>query len=162
MAIQSLSQEQRLFPPPTMLSRHANIGSMEQYNTLAQQAQDDENGFWAGHAQRLLAWQTPFTQVLDESNKPFYRWFADGRLNASYNCLDRHVAAGHGDHTAIIFESDDGYVSYYSYADLLVQVSQFANALKARGIKKGDRVIIYMPMSVQGVVAMQACARIGA
>ena len=109
-----------------------------------------------------LAWHKPFTKVLDESNAPFYKWFDDGELNASYNCLDRHVEAGNGERVAVIFEADDGTVTRVTYADLLARVSRFANALKKRGIGKGDRVVIYIPMSIEGIVAMQACARIGA
>jgi acetyl-CoA synthetase len=100
--------------------------------------------------------------VLNASNAPFYKWFEDGTLNVSYNCLDRNVERGLGDKTAIVFEADDGAVTRVSYRELLAQVGRMANALKARGVKKGDRVVIYMPMSVEGVVAMQACARIGA
>ncbi|WP_143340644.1 AMP-binding protein, partial [Cronobacter sakazakii] len=109
-----------------------------------------------------ISWKQPFTRVLDESNAPFFRWFDDGRLNASYNCLDRHVEAGRGDRVAIRFESDDGQVTPVTYRELLERTCRLANALKAQGVKKGDRVVIYMPMSVEGVVAMQACARIGA
>ena len=100
--------------------------------------------------------------MLDESNAPFYTWFEDGELNASYNCIDRHVEAGNGAKNAIIFEADDGTVTNVTYQDLLQRVCRFANALKKQGVKKGDRVVIYLPMSVEGVVAMQACARIGA
>jgi acetyl-CoA synthetase len=100
--------------------------------------------------------------VLDESKAPFYTWFEDGQLNASYNSIDRHVEAGNGERVAIIFEADDGTVTNVTYQDLLQRVSRFANALKKRGVKKGDRVVIYMPMSIEGIVAMQACARIGA
>ena len=99
-------------------------------------------------------------KTLDESNAPFYRWFDDGELNASYNCLDRHLDT-QPDKIAIIFEADDGKVTTITYQALYHEVCQFANALKARGIKTGDRVLVYMPMSIQAVVAMQACARIG-
>jgi non-ribosomal peptide synthetase component F len=112
-----------------------------------------------GARTRLL--EKPFTQVLDESDAPFFKWFADGTLNASYNCLDRNVEAGLGDKVAIVFEADDGEVTR-SLTELLSRVSLFANGLRARGIKKGDRVVIYMSMGVEGIVAMQACARIGA
>ena len=100
--------------------------------------------------------------MLDESDAPHYRWFADGYLNASYNCLDRHVEAGNGSRTAIIFEGDDGLSREYSYEVLLRHVCRFANALKRRGVQKGERVMIYLPMGVECVIAMQACARIGA
>jgi acetyl-CoA synthetase len=100
--------------------------------------------------------------VLNDSDAPFFKWFEDGTLNVSYNCLDRQVEAGKGDKTALIFEADDGQVTRVTYSELLARTCQLANALKARGVKKGDRVVIYMSMSVEGVAAMQACARIGA
>ncbi|HIV73183.1 MAG TPA: acetate--CoA ligase [Candidatus Aquabacterium excrementipullorum] len=149
-------------PVPPEFARNAYIGSRAAYDELCAKAQADYPGFWAGLARDTVTWQTPFNLVLDESNAPFYRWFADGTLNASYNCLDRHVEAGLGDKTAIIFEADDGAVTRHTYRQLLEKVSQLANALKAQGVKKGDRVVIYLPMSVEGVIAMQACARIGA
>jgi acetyl-CoA synthetase len=135
---------------------------MHAYRALVAEAEEDYPGFWARLARETLTWHTPFTRVLDESDAPFYTWFEDGRLNASYNCLDRHVEAGRGAETAIIFEADDGAVTRVTYGDLLARVCRLANALRKRGVKKGDRVVIYLPMSVEGVVAMQACARIGA
>ncbi|MCB1974091.1 MAG: AMP-binding protein, partial [Burkholderiaceae bacterium] len=109
-----------------------------------------------------LQWTKPFTQTLDESNAPFYKWYADGELNASANCLDRHIGTAAENKVAIIFEADDGAVTRVTYKELLARVSRFANALTALGVGKGDRVLIYMPMTIEGVVAMQACARIGA
>ncbi len=100
--------------------------------------------------------------MLDESNAPFFKWFADGKLNVSYNCLDRNVEAGLGDKVAIIFEADDGEVTKVTYKELLAKVCKIANVLRAKGVKKGDRVVIYLPMTIEGIVAMQACARIGA
>jgi acetyl-CoA synthetase len=147
---------------PPAFAQHARVASREAYDALCAQAQQDHEAFWAGYAKQLLSWQTPFTRILDESNAPFYRWFEDGKLNASYNCLDRHVEAGLGGKVAIIFESDDGKVQRVTYSDLLQRVCRLANALKAEGVQPGDRVVIYLPMSVEGVVAMQACARIGA
>ncbi|MDR6421238.1 acetyl-CoA synthetase [Paraburkholderia phenoliruptrix] len=135
---------------------------MDAYHALAAEAERDYEGFWGRLARETLSWNTPFTKVLDESNAPFYTWFEDGQLNASYNSIDRHVEAGNGGRVAIIFEADDGTVTNVTYQDLLQRVSRFANALKKRGVKKGDRVVIYMPMSIEGIVAMQACARIGA
>jgi acetyl-CoA synthetase len=135
---------------------------MDAYKALCGEAEKDFTGFWARHARENLVWAKPFTQVLDESNKPFYRWFADGQLNASANCLDRHMGTPVENKTAIIFEADDGQVTQITYRELLARVGQFANALKAHGVKKGDRVLIYMPMTIEGVIAMQACARIGA
>jgi acetyl-CoA synthetase len=150
------------FLPPTDFVKQATISGMDAYRALCAQADKDYTGFWANLAREHLSWHAPFTQTLDESNAPFFKWFADGKLNASYNCLDRNIEAGFGDKTAIILESDDGIVSQITYRQLLVKVAQFANALKAHGVQKGDRVLIYLPMSVEGVVAMQACARIGA
>lgn len=153
---------QKMYYPPEELVKNAAVSGMDHYKRLVAEAEKDYEGYWANHARTLLDWKTPFTQVLDESNAPFYKWFADGVLNASYNCLDRHVAAGLGDKVAIIFEADDGKVTKVTYRELLARVGQFANALKSLGVKKGDRVLIYLPMGIEGVVAMQACARIGA
>ena len=161
-AIESVLRENRVFAPSASATAGAAISGMDAYRALVAEAERDYEGFWAKLARETLAWHKPFTKVLDESNAPFYTWFEDGELNASYNCLDRHVEAGNGARTAIIFEADDGTVTPVSYAELLARVNRFANALKRRGVKKGDRVVIYMPMSIEGVVAMQACARIGA
>ncbi|VVE00804.1 AMP-dependent synthetase [Pandoraea aquatica] len=161
-AIESVLQEQRVFAPPQALVAKANISGMPAYEALCAEAEKDYEGFWARQARENLAWHKPFTKVLDETNAPFYTWFEDGQINASYNCLDRQIEAGLGDKPAILFEADDGTVTPVTYRDLLARVNRFANALKAKGVKKGDRVVIYMPMSIEGVVAMQACARIGA
>ena len=161
-AIESVLQEQRVFAPPQALVAKANISGMPAYEALCAEAEKDYEGFWARQARENLAWHKPFTKVLDETNAPFYTWFEDGQINASYNCLDRQIEAGLGDKSAMLFEADDGSVTPETYRDLLARVSRFANALKAKGVKKGDRVVIYMPMSIEGVVAMQACARIGA
>ncbi|MEX4005150.1 acetate--CoA ligase [Paraburkholderia sp. EG285A] len=138
------------------------ITSMAAYNAMCDEAARDYECFWARHARRLLHWHRPFTKVLDETRAPFYTWFEDGQLNASYNCLDRHMESGNGDKAAIIFEADDGAVTRITYGQLFLRVCRFANGLKALGLGKGDRVVIYMPMSIEAVVAMQACARIGA
>ena len=161
-SIESLLVENRIFPPAPATVKAARISGMPAYNALCAEAEADFEGFWARLARENLSWKKPFTQVLDESNVPFYQWFADGELNASYNCLDRHLGTPVENKKAIIFESDDGQVTNVTYKELHAKVSQFASALKAMGIKKGDRVVIYMPMTVEGVVAMQACARIGA
>lgn len=155
-------QEHRVFNPSAEFAAQATISGMEAYNKLCAEAEQDYEGFWARLARENIAWNKPFTQTLDESNAPFYKWFADGKLNASYNCLDRNIENGNGDKTAIIFEADDGTVTRATYRELHERVGKFANGLKSRGIKKGDRVIIYMSMSIEGVAAMQACARIGA
>ncbi|MFM0203718.1 acetate--CoA ligase [Paraburkholderia fungorum] len=160
--IYSLQSENRVFPPSAKAVAGATVSSMDAYRALAAEAERDYEGFWGRLARETLSWNTPFTKVLDESNAPFYTWFEDGQINASYNSIDRHVEAGNGERVAIIFEADDGTVTHVTYQDLLQRVSRFANALKKRGVKKGDRVVIYMPMSIEGIVAMQACARIGA
>ena len=150
------------YAPPAALARTAHVAGRAAYDALVAEADADYEGYWARLAREFVGWKTPFSTVLDESRAPFYRWFEDGTLNVSWNCLDRQVAAGRGEKTAIVFESDDGNVTHTTYAQLLAQTCRMANALKARGVKKGDRVVIYMPMSVEGVVAMQACARLGA
>jgi len=155
-------QEHRVFQPSDQFKAHAAISGMDAYQKLCDEAASDYEGFWARLARENIAWHKPFTQTLDESNAPFYKWFADGQLNVSYNCLDRQIENGNGDKTAIIFEADDGQVTRATYRELHERVCKFANGLKSRGIKKGDRVIIYMSMSIEGVAAMQACARIGA
>jgi acetyl-CoA synthetase len=160
--IESVLVENRVFPPDARASQGARIPSMAAYDALCKEAADDFEGFWTRQARSNVVWTRPFTRTLDESNAPFYQWFADGELNASANCLDKHIGTPVENRTAIIFEADDGAVTRVSYKELLARVSQFANALKAEGIQKGDRVIIYMPMTVEGVIAMQACARIGA
>ena len=156
------SQESRVFTPPAAFSASAAIVSMDAYNALCAEAEADYEGFWSRLARETLEWHTPFTKTLDESDAPFYKWFGDGKLNASYNCLDRNLQNGNAGKTAIIFEADDGSVTRATYQELYERVCKFANGLKSRGIKKGDRVIIYMSMSIEGVAAMQACARIGA
>jgi acetyl-CoA synthetase len=161
-AIESVLVENRVFPPSAAASNGARISSMAQYDAMCKEAADDFEGYWAKLAKANLNWAKLFTKTLDESNAPFYKWFDDGTLNASANCLDKHIGTDVENKTAIIFEADDGAVTKVSYKELLAKVSQFANALKAQGIKKGDRVLIYMPMTTDGVVAMQACARIGA
>jgi acetyl-CoA synthetase len=148
--------------PPPALAAQARVSGMAAYRALCEEAEADHAGFWARQAREFLSWKTPFTKTLDESNAPFFKWFEDGTLNVSHNCLDRNLERGLGDKTALIFEADDGAVRRVSYRELLALVGRMANVLKARGVKKGDRVVIYMPMSVEGVAAMQACARIGA
>ena len=154
--------ENRVFPPDARATQGARISGMAAYEALCKEAEEDFEGFWSRQAKSHLQWTKPFSRILDESNAPFYQWFGDGELNASANCLDRHIGTPVENKTAIVFEADDGTVTQVTYKELLARVSQFANALKAQGIKKGDRVIVYMPMTVEGVIAMQACARIGA
>ena len=151
-----------LYQPSPAFVQNAHISGMAAYDALCKEAETDYQGFWGRLAKELISWKTPFTKVLDESNAPFFKWFEDGTLNASYNCLDRNVEKGLGDKTAIIFEADGGEVTKVTYSQLLAKTCQYANALKSLGIKKGDRVVIYISMSIEGVAAMQACARIGA
>jgi acetyl-CoA synthetase len=141
--------------------RRATIAGMEQYQALCADAEADHSGFWARLAQEQVIWHKPFTRSLDDSQAPFYKWFEDGELNVSYNCLDRHLGTPVEHKTALIFEADDGTVSRITYRELYHRVCRFANGLKALGAQKGERVVIYMPMSVEGIVAMQACARLG-
>ncbi len=160
--IESVLQEHRVFNPSPEFVAQANVSGMDAYKALCAEAEADYEGYWGKLAKEHVVWQQPFTTVLDESSAPFYQWFPDGKLNASYNCLDKNVEAGLGDKVAIIFEADQGEVTKVTYKDLLSRVAKFANALKSLGVRKGDRVVIYLPMSIEGIVAMQACARIGA
>ncbi|HRE13141.1 MAG TPA: acetate--CoA ligase [Usitatibacteraceae bacterium] len=159
--IESVLQESRIFPPSEAMVKQANVSGMAAYQALCDEAGRDFEGFWARLARENLLWHKPFTQTLDESNAPFYRWFHDGQLNASYNCLDRHLGT-QPDKVALVFEADDGKVTTITYKQLYHRVCQFSNGLKKLGIQKGERVLIYMPMSIEAVIAMQACARIGA
>jgi len=159
--IESVLNETRAFPPSEAFVKQANISGMAAYEAMRAEAERDFEGFWAKHARNELLWTKPFAKILDESNAPFFKWFHDGELNASANCLDRHLATQPGK-IAIVFEADDGKITRVTYKELYHKVCQFANALKSLGIQKGERVLIYMPMSIEAVVAMQACARIGA
>ncbi len=159
--IESVMHESRVFEPSAEAVRNATISGMDAYRALATEAQRDPDGFWSRLAKEHVLWHKVFTRVLDESQAPFYRWFDDGQLNASYNCLDRNLGNGNADKVAIIFEADDGKVTRITYRELHARVCQLANGLKSLGYRKGDRAIIYMPMSIEAVVAMQACARLG-
>ncbi len=154
--IENLLREERSFPPSAQFAAQANATA-----ALYDEAADRE-GFWARQARALLTWDTPFTEVLDFSGAPVARWFADGRLNAAYNALDRHVEAGHGERVALHFEAEDGNSESWSYARLRDAVARAANALTELGVRTGDRVAIYMPLIPQAIIAMLACARIGA
>jgi len=160
-SIESVLQENRLFAPSQDLVSQARISGMAQYQALCAEADKDFEGFWARLAREYVVWKKPFTQTLNQTNAPFFKWFEDGVLNVSYNCLDKHLTNGNADKVAIIFETDEGKVSQHTYRDLYQRVCQMANAIKSLGYKKGERAIIYMPMSVEAVVAMQACARLG-
>ncbi len=156
------SADTHVYNPPANIVQGAAVSGMDAYRALCAEAEADHEAFWARQARELLSWKTPFTESLNSTDAPFFKWFEDGTLNASYNCLDRQVEAGLGDKVAIIFEADDGSVTRITYAELLARTCALANALRARGVSKGDRVVIYLGMSIEGVVAMQACARIGA
>ena len=155
-ALSNLMHEDRRFPPPDDLAANANVTS----DTYAE-ADADFEGFWAKQAERL-SWDTEPTETLDWSNPPFAKWYADGTLNAAYNCLDRHVEAGNGDRVAFYFEGEPGDTREITYAELTTEVKRAANALIELGVKTGDRVAIYLPMIPEAVVAILACARIGA
>ena len=148
--------------PSDAFVKQATVSGMAAYEALCKKADADYEGFWAEQARRLISWKTPFTKILNQSDAPFFKWFEDGTLNASYNCLDRNIEKGHGNKTALIFEADGGEVTKITYSELLAKTCQIANGLKSIGVKKGDRVMIYISMSIDGVAAMQACARIGA
>jgi acetyl-CoA synthetase len=158
--IRSSLLEERSFPPPKDFSARARVQPAD-LARLHEQARKDHAGFWAELAARELTWHKPFTIKLDDSEAPNYRWFSDGQLNASYNCLDVHLTE-RGDKTAIIFEGEPGDVRRISYRELHADVCRFANALKAQGVGRGDRVIVYMPLVPEIVIAMHACNRIGA
>ena len=151
-----------IYQPSADFVKNAHVSGMAAYEALCKEAETDYEGYWGRLAKELITWKTPFTKVLDESNAPFFKWFEDGTLNVSYNCLDRNIEKGLGDKTAIIFEADGGEVTKVTYSQLLAKTCQYANVLKSLGIQKGDRVVIYISMSIDGVAAMQACARIGA
>jgi acetyl-CoA synthetase len=158
--IQSALLETRSFAPPTAFAARARIKPADLEN-LRKRARDDHVGFWADLASQELAWHTPFTVTLDDAQAPNYHWFSDGRLNASFNCLDVHLNE-RGHKTAVIFEGEPGDVRRLSYRELHASVCRFANALKAQGVGRGDRVIIYMPLVPEILIAMHACNRIGA
>jgi acetyl-CoA synthetase len=157
-----MTDELKTYAPPAALAASAHVAGPAAYEALCKEAEADYEGYWARLARELLSWKKPFTKVLNDSEAPFFKWFEDGTLNASYNCLDRNIERGLGDKTALIFEADGGEVTKVTYSELLARTCQIANGLKSLGIAKGDRVVIYISMSIDGVAAMQACARIGA
>ena len=159
-AIQSVLNEERVIQPPR--DDRARVADMDAYRALCRRFDEDMEGAWGELAREHLEWREPFLRVLNAERAPFFRWFEDGRLNVSENCLDRHVRAGLGDRAAIIWEGEPGDVRRISYAELLEDVCRAANALRELGVETGDRVVIYMPMIPEAAVAMLACARIGA
>lgn len=160
MSIESINTEDRVFNPSDGIVKNANVSGMKNYNALVEKFKNDYQGAWSELAKELLIWDKPFTKVLNDEDPPFYKWFEDGKINASYNCLDRHLKK-QPNKTAFIFEADDGKVTSISFIDLYEKVCQFANGLKSLNLVVGDRVIIYLPMSIEAIVAIQACARIG-
>ncbi len=160
MSIESVLHENRVFEPHADLVKAAHVSGMAEYNQLCKQAADDYEGFWANLARELLVWHKPFTKTLNQENAPFYKWFEDGELNVSANCLDKHLKTI-PNKTAIIFEADNGDTKTVTYKELYHQVCQFANGLKTLKLPFGSRVIIYLPMGIEAIVAMQACARLG-
>jgi acetyl-CoA synthetase len=158
--IDSTLRENRVFPPPAEFSAKAHIKSLEQYETMYQQSIEDPEKFWAAAAQELH-WFKPWDKVLDW-NLPSAKWFVGGKFNLSYNCVDRHALGARARKTALIWEGEPGEIRRLTYAELHAEVQRFANALKSLGIKKGDRVAIYMGMTPELAIALLACARIGA
>ncbi len=155
--IDTVMQEKRLFPPPKEFAKQARIKSLEEYRALWDQAAADPPKFWADLAREELHWFEPFEQAL-VWKEPFAQWFSGGKTNVSYNCLDRNLAAGLGNRTALLWEGEPGDSRKLTYAELHRDVCKFANVLKQLGIESGDRVSIYMPMVPELAIAMLACA----
>ena len=162
-SIQVLSTEERTFPPPKEFSRRAHIKSIKEYEKIYKRSVEDPEGFWGEMAEKHLTWYKKWDKVWDwDFHKPYIKFFVNGKLNASYNCLDRHLTSATRNKAAIIWEGDDGSYRTFTYQQLSMEVNRFANVLKNNGVKKGDRVTIYLPMIPELVIAMLACARIGA
>ena len=161
-SINILLEEKRVFSPSKEFSENANIKSFEELINLKKQSLDNPLKFWESFANSELDWFEPFQTVLDRGEEPFFKWFTEGKLNITYNCLDRHIKNGLGNKIALIWEGEPGDNRKYTYQELLKEVCKAANALKELGIKKGDLVCIYMPMIPEAMFAMLACARIGA
>ncbi|WP_353686352.1 acetate--CoA ligase [Thermodesulfovibrio sp. 3462-1] len=160
--IDVLLKEQRTFPPPKEISEKAYIKSMAEYEAIYKRSVEDPEGFWAEIAEQNISWYKKWDKVLDyDFNKPYIKWFINGKLNVSYNCLDRNLDSLRNK-AALIWEADDGEVRTYTYWQLYREVNRFANVLKKLGIKKGDRVAVYLPMIPELPITMLACARIGA
>ena len=161
--IEVLSTEKRTFPPSKEFSAKAHIKSMAEYEKLYKKSVEDPDGFWAEMAEKNITWYKKWDKVSDwDFNKPYIKWFVGGKLNACYNCLDRYINTPVRNKAAIIWEADDGSYLTYTYQQLYHEVNKFANVLKKHGVKKGDRVTIYLPMIPELPIAMLACARIGA
>ena len=150
-----------MFYPDRKIFKNSRIKNMCEYQNLVDDFENDYEGTWGKLARFKLNWEKPFTKILDESNAPFYKWFVGGKLNASVQCIDRHLK-DKKNKTAIIWEADDGSKKFVTYLELYKEVNRFANLLKSLGVQKGDRVVIYMPMILESAYAMLACARVGA
>ena len=161
-SINNILEEKRIFPPSKEFSNNSNFGSFKELINLKKQALDNPIKFWESYANSEIDWFEPFRTVLDSDNAPFFEWFKEGKINITYNCLDRHIKNGLGEKTALIWEGEPGDSRKYTYEELLKEVCKAANALKGIGVKKGDLVCIYMPMIPEAMFAMLACARIGA
>ncbi len=161
-SINNILEEKRVFPPSKEFAENSNIKSFEELLSLKKQSLDNPIKFWESFANSEIDWFEPFKTVLDSGNEPFFKWFTEGKLNITYNCLDRHIKNGLGNKNALIWEGEPGDDRKYTYQELLKEVCKAANALKGLGIKKGDLVCIYMPMIPEAMIAMLACARIGA
>ena len=160
MGIESINNEGRVFNPSDETVNTANVSGMDSYKVICNKFTNNYEESWGKLARELLLWEKPFTKILNEDRAPFYKWFEDGKINASYNCLDRHLKK-QPNKLAFIFEGDDGFIKTITYKDLYHKVCEFANGLKTLSLDVGDRVIIYLPMTIEAVIAMQACARIG-
>ncbi len=158
--LNSVLQERRLFAPDPQFVARAQLDA-DALQRLRAEAAADPQGFWAARAREELIWHRPFTRVLDESRAPNFEWFADGQLNVTYNCLDVHLAQ-RGHKTALVFEGEPGDSRKLSYQELHAEVCRASNALKSLGVRSGDRVVIYMPLVPEIIIAMFACAPIGA
>jgi acetyl-CoA synthetase len=162
-SIDVLMAEKRTFPPSKEFSEKAHIKSMEEYEKIYKRSVEDPEGFWGDMAEKQLTWYSKWDKVLDyDFNRPEIKWFKGGKINASVNCLDRHIGTPTRNKAAIVWEADDGSYKTYTYQQLYYEVNRFANVLRKHGVGKGDRVSIYLPMIPELVVAMLACARIGA
>ncbi|MCE9594741.1 MAG: AMP-binding protein, partial [Planctomycetes bacterium] len=159
--IENVLQENRKFPPSPEFRRESRLNDEAVYQRMYAESLRDPEAFW-GRVAREIPWIAPWSKVLDWSNAPFAKWFVGGKLNASAVCLDQHIESLRGGRRALVWEGEPGDVRTLTYTELHVEVCRFANALKARGLKKGDRVAIYLPMIPEAMIAMLACARIGA
>lgn len=155
--MENIALENRVFNPPAEITENANAKA-----DLYEWAQKDRLGFWDAHAKELVTWFQPYDQVLDDSKAPFYKWFVNGKLNVSYNCVDRHAKSARRNKAAIMYENEIGKQTILTYGMLYREVNKFASSLASLGVQKGDRVALYMPMIPEAVVAMLACTRVGA